>query len=219
MNIGIFGTGNVGITIANKLLRLGHHVMLGSRSSQNEKGLNWAKSAGANASFGTYAEAAAFGEVLFHCTLGFGAVDAIKSAGAANLHGKILVDITNPLDFSKGMPPTLFVTNDDSLGEQIQRAVPEVHVVKALNTVNAELMVNPALIPGNHTVFICGNDENAKTKVTEILSGWFGWKSVIDLGDITNSRAVEGILPIWIRLMIKLGTPFFNFQINVQAAN
>lgn len=141
------------------------------------------------------------------------ALDALKLAGTGNMNGKILIDVSNPLDFSKGMPPTLSVCNSDSLGEQIQRAYPGVHVVKALNTMNCNIMVNPSLVPGSHDAFVSGNDAGAKAKVTDILKNWFGWKTVIDLGDITTARGTEMLLPIWIRLMGKFQSPNFNFKI------
>jgi predicted dinucleotide-binding enzyme len=125
----------------------------------------------------------------------------------------VLIDIANPLDFSKGMPPTLSVCNTDSLGEQIQRAFPQVKVVKTLNTMNANLMVNPALLSGDHDVFVSGNDPAAKAQVTNFLKQQFGWKSVIDLGDITTARGVEMTLPIWLNLFGVLQTPLFNFKI------
>ncbi|NTU64818.1 MAG: NADP oxidoreductase, partial [Chloroflexi bacterium] len=131
----------------------------------------------------------------------------------ANLNGKTLIDISNPLDFSKGMPPTLFVKDSDSLAEQIQRAFPKVNVVKTLNTMTASVMVNPGqLAGGDHTVFVSGNDAGAKAQVAELLKG-FGWRDIIDVGDITTARGTEMLLPIWIRLMGALQTPFFNFKI------
>ncbi len=129
------------------------------------------------------------------------------------MSGKILIDLANSLDFSKGMPPTLAVCNTDSLGEQIQRTFPSVKVVKTLNTMNCKLMVNPALVSGDHDVFVSGNDAQAKEDVKQILKTWFGWKNIIDLGDITTARGTEQLLPIWIRLMGTLGTPNFNFKI------
>jgi hypothetical protein len=141
-------------------------------------------------------------------------LEALKFAGAANLKNKILVDIANALDFSKGMPPSLAVCNTDSLGEQIQRAFPDVKVVKTLNTVNCSLMVTPDLVAnGDHNIFISGNDADAKARVVKILMEWFGWKSIIDLGDITTARATEMLLPIWIMLMGKYQSPNFNFKI------
>jgi hypothetical protein len=213
MKIGILGTGIVGKTIGTKLVQLGHNVKMGSRTANNEKASEWVKASGANASQGTFAEAAAFGELLFNCTSGMVSLEALKIAGASNMNGKILIDISNPLDFSKGMPPTLSVCNSDSLGEQIQRAYPRVKVVKTLNTLNCNIMVNPSLVPGSHDIFVSGNDAGAKAKVIDILKSWFGWKTVIDLGDITTARGTEMLLPIWIRLMGAFQTPNFNFKI------
>ncbi|HEY9166463.1 MAG TPA: NAD(P)-binding domain-containing protein [Candidatus Kryptonia bacterium] len=213
MNIGIFGTGMVGATVGTKLVQLGHNVKMGSRTSNNQKASDWAKANGTRASHGTFEEAASFGELLFNCTSGMGSLDALKLAGAKNMKGKTLVDISNPLDFSKGMPPSLSVCNTDSLGEQIQRAFPDVKVVKTLNTVNCRLMVDPAIVRGDHDLFICGNDQSAKSEITKILKDWFGWKSIIDLGDISNARAQEMILPIWVRLMGIFQSPNFNFKI------
>jgi predicted dinucleotide-binding enzyme len=213
MKIGILGTGIVGKTIGTKLVQLGHNVKMGSRTANNEKASEWVKTSGANASQGTFAEAAAFGELLFNCTSGMVSLEALKIAGASNMNGKILIDISNPLDFSKGMPPTLSVCNSDSLGEQIQRAYPRVKVVKTLNTLNCNIMVNPSLVPGSHDIFVSGNDAGAKAKVIDILKSWFGWKTVIDLGDITTARGTEMLLPIWIRLMGAFQTPNFNFKI------
>jgi predicted dinucleotide-binding enzyme len=186
---------------------------MGSRSANNEKAAAWVKKAGAKASQGTFADAAAFGEILFNCTLGTGSIPALEAAGKQNLKGKILLDLSNPLDFTKGMPPTLFVSNDDSLGERIQRAFPELKVVKTLNTVNANVMVDPARIPGEHTVFVSGNDAEAKNRVKQLLTEWFGWKQVIDMGDITTSRGTESYLMLWIRLWGALGTPDFNVHV------
>ena len=213
MKIGVLGTGMVGEAIASKLVSLGHDVKMGARSATNEKAIAWSKAAGAKASHGTFADAAAFGEIIFNCTNGQGSLAALEAAGKANLAGKILVDIANPLDFSKGMPPSLTVCNTDSLAEQIQRAFPDAKVVKTLNTLNAKLMVNPSLVPGEHDVFVSGNDADAKAKVTEILRDWFGWKNVIDMGDITTARGTEMLLPLWVRLYGKFGNANFNWHI------
>jgi hypothetical protein len=203
----------VGDAIASKLVSLGHEVKMGARDAKNEKAAAWVQKSGAKASQGTFADAATFGEVLFNCTSGAGSLDALKAAGEGNLAGKVLVDISNPLDFSKGMPPTLFVSNTDSLGEQIQRAFPKTHVVKTLNTLNAQLMVEPkSLAGGDHDLFVSGNDAGAKGKVKELLQT-FGWKTIHDLGDITTARGTESILPIWIRLWGALGDASFNFKI------
>lgn len=186
---------------------------MGSRSATHEKGLAWAKAAGASASLGTFADAAAFGELTFNCTSGFGSVPALESA-AVGLKGKLVIDIANPLDFSKGFPPTLFTGNTDSLGEQAQRALPDSKVVKALNTVTAGLMVDAKRVAGgDHEAFICGNDAEAKAQVTKILQEWFGWQRVLDLGDISKSRGTESYLALWIRLYGALGTADFNLKI------
>ncbi|PTL85770.1 NADPH-dependent F420 reductase [Vitiosangium sp. GDMCC 1.1324] len=213
MKIAVLGTGMVGETIASKLVSLGHEVKMGSRSANNEKAAAWVKKAGPKASQGTFAEASSFGEILFNCTSGSGSIEALEAAGRQNLRGKILVDIANPLEFTKGMPPTLFVSNNDSLGERIQRAFPELKVVKTLNTINASVMVEPGRLPGAHAVFVSGNDVEAKGQVKQILEGWFGWKEIIDLGDITTSRGTESYLLLWLRLWGALGTPEFNIHI------
>ncbi|HEY2731334.1 MAG TPA: NAD(P)-binding domain-containing protein [Polyangia bacterium] len=213
MKIGVFGTGTVGNTIATKLAKLGHEVKMGSRTAGNAKAAEWVKASGAKASQGTFAEAAAFGELLFNCTSGVGALAALELAGKKNIGNKILVDVSNPLDFSKGMPPSLTVCNTDSLAEQIQRALPEAKIVKALNTMNANLMVDPSLIKGDHDVFVCGNDAGAKAQVTELLKGGFGWKHVVDLGDLTAARGQEMFVILWVRLFSAGGSPMFNVHV------
>lgn len=215
MKIGILGTGMVGNTIATKLVQIGHQVIMGSRTANSEAGQKWLQSVGGKGQVGTFSDAAAFGEALFDCTNGANSLAALRQAGAANLKGKILVHVSNPLDFSKGMPPTLTVCNTDSLGEQVQREFPSARVVKALNTVNCELMVQPALVAGDHNLFICGNDAAAKSTVSGWLCEWFGWKSgnIIDLGDITGARGMEMWMPIWLRLFGKIGHPHFNLRL------
>jgi predicted dinucleotide-binding enzyme len=213
MKIAILGTGMVGSTIGTKLAKLGHEVKMGSRTPDNAKAAEWVKAAGAKASQGTYAEAAAFGELAFNCTAGVGSLAALEAAGKKNLAGKILIDVSNPLDFSKGMPPSLSVCNTDSLGEQIQRALPDTKVVKALNTVNCNVMVDAPLIKGEHDVFMCGNDAAAKGRVAELLKGSFGWKNVIDLGDLTAARGQEMYVAFWVRLWGAAGTANFNIHV------
>jgi len=213
MKIAVIGTGMVGSTIGTKLIQLGHQVKMGSRTAGNEKAAAWSKGAGGQASQGTFADAAAFGEMVFNCTSGEGALPALTAAGAENLDGKVLIDVSNPLDFSQGRPPQLSVCNTDSLGEQIQAAFPGVKVVKTLNTMNCTLMVNPAALPGEHDVFVSGNDADAKAEVAEKLKSWFGWKNVIDLGDISTARGTEMLLPLWLRLMGALHTAQFNFHV------
>jgi 8-hydroxy-5-deazaflavin:NADPH oxidoreductase len=212
MKIAVIGTGGVGQTIGSKLVGLGHEVMMGSRETTNEKGLAWVKATGERASLGTFAEAARFGELAFNCTSGTGSIAALTAA-AEGLAGKIVIDLTNPLDFSKGMPPSLFTSTSDSLGEQAQKLLPTSHVVKALNHLTASLMVDPKQVGGgDHDALICGNDAGAKARVTELLKA-FGWQSVIDLGDITGSRALEHYLALWLRLMFSLGTAQFSLKV------
>lgn len=213
MKFAVLGTGMVGTTIGRKLVALGHEVVLGSRSADNEKAVVWAKELGDKASHGTFADAAAAGDIVFNCTSGSAALEALQAAGEQNLAGKILIDVSNPLDFSQGMPPHLSITGRDSLGERIQARFAQAKVVKALNTVNSELMVDPARVPGEHDLLICGNDAQAKAQVSKLLTEEFGWKSVIDLGDITAARGTESWLPLWVRLWGALQTPDFNLKI------
>jgi hypothetical protein len=213
MRIGILGTGVVGKTLGTKLVRLGHDVRMGSRKAGSDKAKAWAKEAGSGASEGAFADAAAHGEIIFNCTAGMASLDALRAAGTRNLQGKILIDVSNPLDFSKGMPPSLSVSNTDSLGEQIQKSFPETKVVKTLNTVTAALMVDPSLIPGTHTMFVSGNDAQAKDTVVKLLKDGFGWKEVLDLGDLSAARAQEMYLPLWLRLYMKLQTANVNVHV------
>jgi predicted dinucleotide-binding enzyme len=222
MKIGIIGSGVVGQTLGAKLVERGEDIVLGTRSpgSVNEKrGFGqsldgWLKATGGKARVGTFADAAAHGEIVINATSGTVSLEALSLAGEQNLRGKILIDVSNPLDFSKGMPPTMTVCNTDSTGEQIQRAFPETKVVKTLNTTNVNVMVDPgAVAGGDHDLFVSGNDAAAKARVTELLRQWFGWRTVIDLGDITTARGAEMILPIWLRLWGALGSPAFNFKI------
>ena len=214
MRIGILGTGTVGRTLATKLVSLGHDVKMGSRQAGNEKAVEWAREAGGGASEGSFADAAEHGELVINATGGAVALDALRMAGADNLAGKLLIDVSNPLDFSRGMPPTLTVCNDDSVAEQIQREFPDARVVKSLNTVNTEVMVSPEVVPGEHTMFMAGNDEDAKRQVTELLET-FGWprERVLDLGDVTAARGMEMYLPLWLRLFATAGTPKVNVQV------
>ena len=216
MKIGVLGTGMVGQAIGGKLAEHGHDVMMGSRTRDNEKAAAWAKSAGPGASLGTFAEAAAFGEVIFNCTSGVVSMDALNMAGESNLDGKVLIDVANPLDSSGGSPPFLAFCNTDSLAERIQSAFPGAKVVKALNTMNCNVMVNPQRLPGDHNVFISGNNAEAKSQVADILVD-LGWKreSIIDLGDITTARGTEMLLPIWLRLARAFGHVDFNFHVVV----
>jgi 8-hydroxy-5-deazaflavin:NADPH oxidoreductase len=212
MKIGVLGTGTVGQALASALAERGHEVRMGAREAGNEKAARWAKTAGRGASQGTFREAAAFGEIVFNCTNGAASVAALTAAGEENLAGKILVDVANPLDFSKGMPPTIFTKQGDSLAETIQRAFPKARVVKALNTVNANVMAHPDKVPGESDLFVCGNDAEARNRVAALLKD-FGWKSVLDLGDVTAARGLEAYLLLWLRLWGTIGKPEFNLRI------
>lgn len=224
MRFGILGTGVVGKTIAARLDDLRHEVMVGTRDPEetlsrtepdpygNPPFSAWQQEH-PEARLGTFGEVAAHGEVVVNATAGAVSLEALEQAGEDNLNGKILIDIANPLDFSQGMPPTLSVSNTDSLGEQIQRRFPEVKVVKTLHTMNAYLMVDPTQLAGaDHTVFVSGNDAEAKATVAELLRS-FGWTDIIDLGDITTARGTEMLLPVWLRLFGALQKPIFNFKI------
>jgi len=204
MKIGVLGTGMVGCTIASKLVALGHDVMMGSRTADNVSATSWAKTVGARGTVGTFADAAAFGELVFNCTRGANSLAALSAAGAANLEGKIVVDVANALT-SQG-------SGSESLGEQIQKAFPRTKVVKALNTMNCELMVSPSKLPESHTLFISGDDAEAKTRVRELLRA-FGWTDMMDLGDIATARATEGYLPLWSSIWRQLGTLSFNIKV------
>lgn len=213
MKIGVLGTGMVGSALAGKLVALGHEVKMGAREAGNEKARQWAQAAGKGASEGSFADAAAFGEIVFNATRGDAALDVVGAAGKANLRGKVLVDVSNPLDVSKGMPPTLFTGPvGDSLGERIQKELLETRVVKSLNTINASVMVDPARAGGDGAVFVCGNDAAAKEQVSGLLRQ-FGWKKIVDLGDITGARGTEAYVLLWLRLWGALQTPDFNIQI------
>jgi 8-hydroxy-5-deazaflavin:NADPH oxidoreductase len=211
MTVGVLGTGMVGQAIAARLVDVGHEVMMGSRQAGNEAAVAWAQEAGDAGSEGSFADAAGFGEIVFNCTAGVASLDALAAAGEENLRGKVLVDVANPLDSSKGMPPTLAVCNDDSLGERIQAAFPEARVVKTLNTINCQVMVDPARVPGEHVVFVSGEDEEAKREVSGLLES-FGWpqERILDLGGISTARGAEMYLPLWLRLYGRVGTGDFN---------
>ncbi|MGV1007239.1 MAG: NADPH-dependent F420 reductase [Dermatophilaceae bacterium] len=222
MRIAVLGTGMVGQALAGGLAGLGHDTTIGTRdvaatlartdpdAMGNPAYQHWALEH-PEVRLATYAQAAADAELVVNATSGGASLEALAAAGAANLAGKVLVDVANPLDFSRGMPPTLFVKDTDSLGEQIQRAFPDARVVKAFNIVNASVMVDPSSVP-DHTMFVSGNDPVAKQTVTALLTA-FGHADVIDLGDITSARGTEMLLPIWLRLMGALGTASFAFKI------
>jgi predicted dinucleotide-binding enzyme len=207
------GTGMVGQAISARLAGLGHEVVMGSRDANNPKALAWA--ADKEVQVATFADAAAHGEVVVNATGGAVTLDVLAMAGAANLAGKVLVDLSNPMDPASGFPPTLLVANTDSMGEQIQRAYPGVKVVKSLNTINCDVMVDPTIVPGEHVVFVAGEDAGAKATVAAMLAE-FGWPAgrIVDLGGIEAARATEMYLQLWIRLNLVGGGHLFNIAVN-----
>jgi 8-hydroxy-5-deazaflavin:NADPH oxidoreductase len=227
VNIAVLGTGTVGRTLGGKLAGRGHDVVIGTRDvaelmARTEPAMGgrvppfaeWHKD-NYGVSVDTFAGAAAHGEVVFLATVGSAALEVLRSAGESNLEGKVLIDVSNPLDYSHS-PPALLVCNTESLGEQIQNAFPRTRVVKSLNTMNASVMADPRSVGGgDHHVFVSGDDAAAKEKVVELLRDGFGWQQVIDLGDITTARGTEMYLPLWLRAVQALGTPTFNVKLVV----
>ncbi|MCB8955929.1 MAG: NAD(P)-binding domain-containing protein [Nocardioides sp.] len=223
MNIAVLGTGMVGRAVAGRLAELGHTVTVGTRDPRSTLARTepdamstpaYASWAGQHPGIGlaTYADAAQGAELVVNATNGAVTLDVLRLAGEQHLDGKVLVDIANPLDFSNGAPPTLFVKDTDSLGEQVQRTFPGARVVKTLNTLNADLMVRPDTLPEGSSVFVSGDDADAKSVVTGLLKE-LGHTDVIDLGDITTARGTEMLLPVWLRLWGALGTSSFNVKI------
>jgi predicted dinucleotide-binding enzyme len=223
MNIAVLGTGMVGQALAGRLDELGHRVVVGTREpaatlartepdAMGSPAFPTWQAAHPTVALATFAEAAAGAEVIVNATSGGATLQVLELAGRANLAGKPLIDIANPLDFSAGFPPSLFVKDTDSLGEQVQRAFPEAKVVKSLNTLNASLMVDPKSLGEPSTVFVSGDDAQAKALVVDLLTS-FGHDDVIDLGGIETARGTEMLLPVWLRLMGTLGTAQFNFKI------
>jgi hypothetical protein len=226
MDIGIIGSGQVAQTLAGRLLELGNGVTISSRDTAQAKDRGWGvipsaedfaatqRELGRRAAAGSFAAAAAHGEVVINATAGEHSLAALEAAGEANLAGKILIDVANPLDFSAGMPPTLLYCNTDSLGERIQAAFPASRVVKSLNTVNAHVMVDPRQLSEPTAVFVAGNDKEAKDWVHhDLLERWFGWEQVLDLGDIGAARGLEMWMPLWLRLWGVAGTGAFNIRV------
>lgn len=210
MKVAVMGTGMVGRSLAGRLSTLGHEVMMGSRDGSTARA--WAEAEGARS--GTYTEAAAWGELVIFATRGAALLDAARAAGSGHLDGKVVIDVTNPLDTSGEGLPTLIpaLSNTTSAGEELQRAHPGARVVKALNTMTCTVMVDPSRVPGEHDVFLCGNDQAAKAEV-EALLGSFGWAAPIDLGPIEAARGLEGLMPFWLRLWRALGTTDFNLRV------
>jgi predicted dinucleotide-binding enzyme len=212
MKIGILGTGMVGETLGTKFVQLGHQVKMGSRTANNEKAGKWVAKNGAHASAGTFADAAEFGDVVLLCLKGEVQMEVVRSVGTKPFGSKPVVDVSNPLAYTNGIPTSLSFCNTNSLGEEVQKALPDAKVIKTLNTVNCDIMIDPAKAGGQPTMFLCGNDAAAKTNITSLLKS-LGWTDIIDLGDITKSRAAEMLLPIWLTLMRNLGHAHFGFKV------
>ena len=225
MKVGVLGSGIVGRTLAAKLSSLSHEVTIGTRDVEallarsepdqmgNEPFAEWSQAQGDRIGISTFADATSQAELVVNATAGSASLRVLELAGADNLGTKVLVDIANPLDFSRGFPPSLSIVNTDSLAEQIQRAFPESRVVKSLNTVTARVMVEPREIEdGDHHIFVSGDDEGAKGQVTQLLES-FGWKHIVDLGGLSSARAAEMYLPLWVSLMGALNTPMFNIRL------
>jgi predicted dinucleotide-binding enzyme len=224
MKIGILGTGIVGRTLAAAFAGAGHDVMIGTRDVDALLARTEPDAMGSppfsawhaehqDIAVRTCSETGEHGDVWVNATLGSGSLDALTAAGGKSTDGRIVMDTSNPMDLSKGFPPSLFVSNTDSLGEQLQRALPGIRLVKVWNTMTAGLMTNPlALADGDHSVPICGDDPDAKANVTDLLRA-FGWRDVVDLGDLTNARGMEAYLLLWLSMYGVAGTPMVNTKI------
>jgi 8-hydroxy-5-deazaflavin:NADPH oxidoreductase len=216
MKVAVLGTGMVGRAIAGRLAELDHQVTMGTRDpdatrARGDETAEWL-AANPTVALVAFAESAQDAELVVNATGGQASLEVMSQVGADALAGKVLIDISNPLDFSAGFPPTLSVKDTDSLGEQIQRAYPAARVVKTLNTLTADLMVRPGTLGESTTVFVSGNDADAKAVVTALLAS-FGHTDVLDLGDISTARGPEMFLPLWLRTFGALGTGMFNIKV------
>ncbi|MEM6759483.1 MAG: NAD(P)-binding domain-containing protein [Pseudomonadota bacterium] len=214
MKYAVLGTGMVGHTLASKLIALGHEVRMGARSADNDKASSWAQAHGASAGHGSFAEVATWAERVIVAVNGANIVAAAEAITDAAVAGKTVIDVTNPLDASQGMPPILVpaLSNTTSAGEALQSALPRAKVVKTLNTMNHEVMADPARVPGDHDVFLCGDDAAAKADVVGLL-GEFGWRNPVDLGALSAARGTEGLMPFWLRMWGHVGHAAFNYRI------
>jgi predicted dinucleotide-binding enzyme len=208
LKIGVLGSGPAGQTLASGLLEKGHPVLIGSRDPAKLDG--WLRHAGAGAQVGTFVEAARFGEIVVLSVLGSAAEEVIRLAGPKNLINKIVIDASDPLDFSSGRPG-LFVGTTDSLGERIQRLIPDAYVVKGLNVVQADVMINPGLTGDEPDMFIAGNNAEAKQTVTQLLAE-FGWP-VIDMGGIESARWLEALSLAWVVYSHRTGMSHHAFKL------
>ena len=214
MKYAVLGTGMVGPTLASKLAKLGHEVRMGAREADNEKAAAWAAGHGANAGHGRFADVAAWAERVIFAVNGASILAVADAVTDPAVQGKIVIDVTNPLDFSKGMPPSMIpeLSNTTSAGEALQSRLPGAKVVKTLNTMNHLIMVDPGRVPGKHDVFLCGDDAEARAGVAGMLEE-FGWSDPIDLGPLSAARGTEALMPFWIRMWGALGSADFNYRI------
>lgn len=213
MKYGVLGTGDVAQTIASKLVELGHEVMMGSRTANNEKAVAWAAANGDKASCGTFADAAAFGELVFNCVQGIHAIEALEAAGKDNLKGKILIDQSNPYVYKDGhISLKAEYTEKTCLGEEVQKLLPDTKVVKTLNYLGSVMMTNPGELSEPVTGFYCGNDAEAKEAVRQILAD-FGWQETFDMGDISMSRYTEMLGAFWVPVYGQIGHMHWGFRL------
>ncbi|MEV0095486.1 NAD(P)-binding domain-containing protein [Streptomyces sp. NPDC050738] len=213
MRYAVLGTGAVGAALGGKLVELGHEVVMGSRTKDNPQALEWAQGAGPRAGSGTFADAAAFGERIIVAVNGRVAPAALQAAGETELAGKLVVDVSNPMAFEDGLL-RLAPVESDSVGALLQRSFPQARVVKTLNTVNVAVMIDPDCVPGDHQLFMCGEDAGAKAETVSLL-GEFGWPAgrVLDLGGIVEARDLEMLMPLWLNLYKRFGDGAFNYEI------
>ena len=214
MKYAVLGTVMVGHTLATKLSALGHDVRMGARTSDNEKATAWAKATGPQTGHGTFNDVATWADRVIFAVNGVNIVEVADAVTDTAVAGKTVVDVTNPLDMSNGMPPTLVpeLSNTTSAGEALQARLPSAKVVKALNTMNHQIMVDPARVGGEHDVFLSGDHEDAKADVVAMLAE-FGWSDPVDLGPLSAARGTEGMMPFWLRMWGVVGNADFNYRI------
>ncbi len=212
--VGVLGSGEVGCRLAEGFCSRGHDVVIGSRNPDKPELREWRSGSGAGINVGTFTEAAGHGELLVLAVLGDAAKEAIAEAGPANFAGKVVIDAMNPLDFSAGFPPKLSITGEDSLGERVQRALPDARVVKAFNTIGNPYFVDPEFTEGRPTMLIAGNDDAAKSIVGDVLAD-FGWPDPVDIGGIEGSRELEAICIAWVKIGGRRGAWDHGFKLLV----
>lgn len=199
MRVGVVGSGEVARRLAEGFCGRGHEVMIGSRDPDKAELRDWLSGDGRGIEAGSFEQAAAHGELIVLAVLGSAAEEAIAGAGPDNFRGKVVIDAMNPLDFSGGFPPKLSISGEDSLGERVQRALPDARVVKAFNTIGNPYFVDPSFSEGQPTMLIAGDDQEAKDTVRNVLTD-FGWSDTVDIGGIEGSRELEAICIVWVKI-------------------